>query len=193
MTPFGETALWVSLKARASLLSAKRRLPLPSRSGNVNMRISSTRPAASNECTSSVLPCVTRAGPFSCFSFATSLAPSRSSTEPSQVRSAPLRVATYFLTRLNALAMSSYDPAFGKGPVRGEDVVGASAEQEVERLAEQFADVFAEDPVDVCDRSDPAAELEAASGVFFRPARGLHHAIHRNHRADYHFSHGSVS
>src|ERR671912_1599283 len=115
MTPFGETALWVSLKARGSLLSAKRRLPLPSSSGNVNVRISSTRPAASNECTSSVLPCVTSAGPSSCFSFATSLAPSRNSTEPFQVRSAPLRVATYFLMRLNAVAMSSYDPPSAKG------------------------------------------------------------------------------
>src|SRR4029450_13012518 len=58
---------------------------------------------------------------------------------------------------------------------------------------DHFADRFAEPRVNVCDRSGPAAELEAAGGVFFRPARGLHHAIHRDHRADDHFSHGNVS
>jgi hypothetical protein len=63
--------------------------------------------AASKECTSSVLPCVTSVGPSSGLSFATSFAASRSATEPFHVRSAPLRVATYFVIRLKDLAMSS--------------------------------------------------------------------------------------
>jgi hypothetical protein len=46
--------------------------------------------------------------------------------------------------RLNVLAMSSYGPAFRERPVRREDVVGATAEQEVERLSEQLADLLAE-------------------------------------------------
>src|ERR687893_31818 len=185
MTPFGETALCVTVKARGWLPSSNSRLPFPNNTGNVNVRISSTRSAASNECTSSVLPCVTRDGPSSCFSFATSFAASRSATEPVQVRSAPLRVATYFVIRLNALAMSSYEPP----SACRENVIGAPAQQEVERLAEQLADLRAEHRVDVGERSDPAAELEAAGGVFFRPARGLHHAVHRNHRPDNNLSH----
>src|SRR5918999_6362886 len=32
-------------------------------------------------------------------------------------------------------------PAFGIGPIRREDVIGAPAQQEVERLAEQLADL----------------------------------------------------
>jgi len=56
--------------------------------------------------------------------------------------------------------------------VRREDVVGAPA-QEVERFAEQLADLRTEHRVDVGERSDPAAEPEAAGGVFFAPARGL--------------------
>ena len=106
MIPFGETTLWVSLKARGLESSEKRRFPFPKSTGNVNVRISSTRPAASSECTSSALPCVMSGGPSSCFSFATSFAASRNATEPFQVRSTPLRVATYFVARLKGLAMS---------------------------------------------------------------------------------------
>ena len=75
--------------------------------------------------------------------------------------------------------------------MRREDVVGAPAEQEVERLVEQLADLLAKHRVDVRNRGDPAAELEPASGILFRPAGCLHHAVHRNERADDHFSHGS--
>ena len=58
--------------------------------------------------------------------------------------------------------------------------------------AEQLADFFAENRINVRQRSDPAAELEAACRVLFRPAGGLHHAVHRNERADNHFSHASL-
>ena len=73
-----------------------------------------------------------------------------------------------------------------------EDVVGAPAQQKVERLTEQLADLRAEHRVDIGERSDPTAEVEAAGGVFLRPARGLHYAVHRNHRPDNNLSHGSL-
>src|SRR5918995_677780 len=118
MSPFGETALCISLNARGWLPSSNSRFPLPSSSGKVNVRISSTRPAASRACTSSVLP------------------------------------------------------AFGIGPERSEDLVGAPPEQQLERLAEQLVELFAENRV-VPQRRDPATEFEAAGGVFFRSAGGL--------------------
>src|SRR6476646_4397529 len=176
MSPFGETALCVSLNARGWLSPLNSRLPLPSSRGKVNVRISSTRPAASKACTSSVLPCVTRTGPSSCFSFATSLAASRSATEPFQVRSTPLR-RNVLGDSVEGLRDVVGRPAFGIGPVRGEDIVGAPPEQQVERLAEQHVELFAENLV-VPQCSGPAAELEAAGGIFFRSAGGLHHTIY---------------
>jgi len=81
--------------------------------------------------------------------------------------------------------------AFGVGPVRGEDIVRAPPEQKVEWLAEQLANLFAEHWVNVCERRHPAAEFEAASGILFRSPGRLHDAVHRNHGANDHFSHGS--
>jgi hypothetical protein len=49
--------------------------------------------------------------------------------------------------------------AFGIGPVRCEHVIGAPIQQEVERLAEQLADLRGEHWIDIAERGDPAAEL----------------------------------
>jgi len=86
----------------------------------------------------------------------------------------------------------------GQGPVRrlgpdlwpepGEDIVGASPQQQFERLAEQGLHGLAEGLVG--QGRDPATKGEAAAGVFFRPARGLHDAVEGDEGGDDELAHG---
>src|SRR4030095_12274843 len=116
MSPFGETALCVSLNARGWLSPLNSRLPLPS-----------------------------RALPFQVHAFA----------------------RRYVLgDPIEGLGDVVGRAAFGVGPIRGEDIVGAAPEQQVERLAEQLPEFFVENRV-VPEGSGPAAELEPTGGVFF--------------------------
>src|SRR5438034_11828243 len=77
------------------------------------------------------------------------------------------------------------------GPVRGENLVGFAAEQEVEFLLEDVGELFAERLIEIGHL--PAAELEALGGILGRPAGRLHDAIHGNHGADDNLPHGSRS
>src|SRR5258708_30339644 len=77
------------------------------------------------------------------------------------------------------------------GPVRGENLVGLAAEQEVEFLLEDAVDLFAALLTEIVHR--PAAELEALGRVLGRPAGRLHDAIHGNLGADDNLPHGSLS
>src|SRR4051794_5280123 len=77
------------------------------------------------------------------------------------------------------------------GPVRGENFVRLAAEQEVEFLLEDAADLFAELLTEIGHR--PSAEFEALSRILGRPAGRLHDAIHGNLGADDNFPHGSLS
>src|SRR5687768_17445055 len=74
------------------------------------------------------------------------------------------------------------------GPVRGENLVGLAAEQEVELLFEDAVELLAELLIEVGHH--PAAELEAPRRILSRPAGGLHHAVQGNHRANDNFPHG---
>src|SRR5262245_24693225 len=80
---------------------------------------------------------------------------------------------------------------FVVGPVRGENLVGLAAEQEVEFLLEDAVDLFEGLLIEIGHR--PAAELEAFGRILGRPARRLHDAIHGNLGADDNLSHGSRS
>src|SRR5215216_4795242 len=103
--PLDETRELVSLNECGAEPSANSFLPPPSTTGKVKMLIASTRSLASSACTSSLLPCVTRLGPSSCFRRFTS-AMSRRSTEPCQVVStSPERETTYFLISLKSFGM----------------------------------------------------------------------------------------
>src|SRR3954468_10610134 len=77
------------------------------------------------------------------------------------------------------------------GPVRGENLVGLAAEQEVELLLEDAVDLFAELLIEIGHH--PAAELEALGRILRRPAGRLHDAVHRNEGADDYLPHGSLS
>src|SRR5678815_2223037 len=77
------------------------------------------------------------------------------------------------------------------GPVRGENLVGLAAEQEVEFLLEDAVDLFAALSSEIGHR--PAAELEALGRILGRPAGPLHDAIHGNLGADDDLPHGSLS
>src|SRR3989440_12163701 len=79
---------------------------------------------------------------------------------------------------------------FVVGPVRGENLVGLAAEQEVEVL-EDAVDLFAELLIEIGHR--PAAESEALGRILGRPAGRLHDAIHGNLGADDNLPHGSLS
>src|SRR5437868_8268669 len=76
------------------------------------------------------------------------------------------------------------------GPVRGENLVGLAAEQEVEFLLEDAVELFAEILIEI--GHFPAAELEALGWILGRPAGHLHDAIHGNHGADDNLPHGSL-
>src|SRR5437899_11036422 len=80
---------------------------------------------------------------------------------------------------------------FVVGPVRGENLVGLAAEQEVEFLREDAIDLFTELLIEIGHR--PAAELEALGRVLGRPAGRLHDAIHGNLGADDNLPHASLS
>src|SRR5438105_8744159 len=77
------------------------------------------------------------------------------------------------------------------GPVRGENLVGLAAEQEVEFLLEDAVDLFAELPAEIGHH--PAAELEILGRILPRPAGRLHDAIHGNLGADDNLPHESLS
>src|ERR1700716_4300985 len=77
------------------------------------------------------------------------------------------------------------------GPVRGENLVGLAAEQQVELLLEDAVELFAERLIEIGHL--PAAELEALGWILGRPAGSLHDAIHGNHGADDNLPHGSLS
>src|SRR5712675_1765714 len=78
---------------------------------------------------------------------------------------------------------------FVVGPVRGENLVGLAAEQEVEFLLEDAVELFAELLLEIGHH--PAAELEALGRILGRPAGRLHDAIHGNLGADDNLQHGS--
>src|SRR5262249_55470600 len=80
---------------------------------------------------------------------------------------------------------------FVVGPVRGENLVGLAAEQEVEFLLEDAVELFEGLMIEIGHR--PAAELEALGRILGRPAGRLHDAIHGNLGADDNLSHGSRS
>src|SRR5881296_1265756 len=80
---------------------------------------------------------------------------------------------------------------FVVGPVRGENLVGLAAEQEVEFLLEDAVDLFAALFAEIGHR--PAAELEAFGRILGRPAGRLHDAIHGNLGANNNLPHGSLS
>src|SRR5438309_7003697 len=77
------------------------------------------------------------------------------------------------------------------GPVRGENLVGLAAEQEVEFLLEDAVDLFAELLIEIGHR--PTAELESLGRILGSPAGRLHDAIHGNLSADDDLPHGSLS
>src|SRR2546421_6268738 len=77
------------------------------------------------------------------------------------------------------------------GPVRGENLVGLAAEQEVEFLLEDAVYLPPELLIEIGHR--PAAELEALGRIFGRPAGGLHDTIHGHLGADGNLPHGSLS
>src|ERR1700704_805284 len=77
------------------------------------------------------------------------------------------------------------------GPVRGENLVGLAAEQEVEFVLEDAVELFAELLIEIGHL--PAAELEALGWILGRPAGRLHDAIHGNHGADDNLPHRSLS
>src|SRR5437763_9638006 len=77
---------------------------------------------------------------------------------------------------------------FVVGPVRGENLVGLAAEQEVEFLLEDAVELFAELLTEIGHR--PAAELEALGPILGRPAGRLHDAIDGNLGADDDLPHG---
>src|SRR4051812_15134674 len=77
------------------------------------------------------------------------------------------------------------------GPVRGENLVGLAAQQEVEFLLEDAIELIAKLFTEIGHH--PAAELEARGRIFPRPAGRLHDAIHGNLGADYNLPHGSFS
>ncbi len=76
------------------------------------------------------------------------------------------------------------------GPVPGEDLVGLAAEQEVEFLLEEVADLLAELLTEIGHH--PAAELEAPGRILGRPAGRLHDAIQGHHGANDDLPHGSA-
>src|SRR5207342_2281210 len=72
-------------------------------------------------------------------------------------------------------------------PVRGEDVVGAASEHQLERVLERSAHrVFA---CVVIVGPDPTTEGEAAAAVFLRAAGRLHHAVEADHGGNGELSH----
>src|SRR5207248_5125454 len=155
------------------------------------MLMASTRSLASSAWTSSVLPWVTRFGPSSCFRRFTS-AMSRRSTEPAQLVSTLPERNHVLLDGVEQLGDAAMGSVFVLvGPVRGENLVGRAAEQEVEFLLEDAVDLFAERSIEIGHR--PAAELEAVGRILGRPAGRLHDAIHGNLGADNNLPHRSLS
>src|SRR5690606_21046492 len=68
------------------------------------------------------------------------------------------------------------------GPVAGEDVVGAAAEQKRVRMPEDLVHVAAQLLVE--ERHGPPAQVEAAAPVLLRPSGALHDAIQGHEGGD---------
>src|SRR5918999_3239528 len=79
----------------------------------------------------------------------------------------------------------------GVRPVRGEDLVGLPAEDQVERLPHEFAHNLAH--LIVPEGNRPAAVLEAAGGIFLGAAGCLHDPIEADERVHDELPHGSSS
>jgi len=77
---------------------------------------------------------------------------------------------------------------FGVRPVRGEDVVGRAAQQQIERLGEKLTDRIA--GLFATERRDPAAKPEAASLVFLGADGSLQDAVKAGEYADDELAHG---
>src|SRR5258706_13741559 len=76
-------------------------------------------------------------------------------------------------------------------PVRGKNLVGLAAEEEIELLLEDAVELFAKLVIEIGHL--PAAELEALGRILRWPAGRLHDAVHGNHCADDYLPHGSLS
>src|SRR5437016_6287736 len=76
------------------------------------------------------------------------------------------------------------------GPVRGENLIGLAAEQEVEFFLEDAVEFFAEFLIEIGHH--PATELEALGRILSRRTGGLHHAVHGNLGADDSLPHWSL-
>src|SRR6266849_5396492 len=76
-------------------------------------------------------------------------------------------------------------------PVRGENLVGLAAEEEIELLLEDAVELFAKLLIEIGHL--PAAELEALGRILRWPAGRLHDAVHGNHCADDYLPHGPLS
>src|SRR5581483_5270618 len=113
-TPPGVLRVSTRVRPRGGTPFSNSRFPLPSTSGNTQMRYSSTRSAAISVCSNWLLPQICNADPSDALSWRTS-----STTSPligcdfSQSKRSRLRVTTYFVALLNAFAMG-LSPWFGQ-------------------------------------------------------------------------------
>src|SRR5205814_1972211 len=76
-------------------------------------------------------------------------------------------------------------------PVRGENLVGLAAEEEIELLLEDAVELFARILSEIGHL--PSAEPEALGRIFGRTAGRLHDPVHGNEGADDYLPHGSLS
>src|SRR5206468_9401711 len=84
------------------------------------------------------------------------------------------------------------DAAVGRvQPVRGENLVGLAAEEEIELLLEDAVELFAKLLIEIGHL--PAAEPEAVGRILKWRAGRLHDAVHGNHCADDYLPQGSLS
>src|SRR5216117_1128682 len=72
-------------------------------------------------------------------------------------------------------------------PVRGENLVGLAAEEEIELLLEDAVELFAKLLIEIGHL--PAAEIEVLSRILSWSAGRLHDAVHGNHCADDYLPH----
>ena len=160
ITPEGETFESMTSRPPAGVPGSKSRLPLPRMTGNVQTLNSSISPSACSDWMRSALPWTWMSGP-SCALTALTASASGPSSSCEFCHSTDFSVveATYLV---------------------GEDLVGLAAEQEIERVGHGRVHGLVHDVVPVAER--PAAVLEAAVGVLFRRAGGLHDAVERHER-----------
>src|SRR5262245_26052384 len=112
--PLGVLRVSTRVRPRGGTPSSNSRFPSPSTSGNTQMRYSSTSSAAISVCSNPLLPQTCNAGPSDALSWRSS-----ATTSPSircdvfQSKRSRLRVTTYFVALLNALAIG-LSPWFGQ-------------------------------------------------------------------------------